>query len=294
MPKRFAKAYVEITNICNLSCSFCTGTDRQKQFMTVENFKLIANKLFPFTDYIYLHVLGEPLLHPELREILDICTSFDLKVCLVTNGTLLDKTKDVLLNSPCLSRVSISLHSFEANSGQNFDSYLDSCLSFAKCASDKGIICVLRLWNMDTYIKHGQNTKNADIVGKIRAFFPDGQFENNSRGIRIYPKLFIENAERFEWRSKDAIDSVRCYALKDQIAVLCDGRVVPCCIDCNANLVLGNIFTDEVFDIITSDKAVKLIEGFKNSKAVFDYCKKCGFVQTRLSGHSTRQKNERL
>lgn len=282
MAKRFAKAYVEITNVCNLSCSFCSGTNRKKQFMSSEDFKLVANKLVPFTDYIYLHVLGEPLLHPELEKILNICTCLNLKVCLVTNGTLLSRVKDILLNAPCLSRVSISLHSFEANKGQDFDSYLDSCLDFCKHAHQKGIICVLRLWNLDTFISHNQNTKNNDILEKIHSFFPDGQFDKNTRGLRIYPKLFIEYAERFEWRSQSNCNHVRCYALKDQIAVLCDGSVVPCCIDSNANLLLGNIYQDDINDILTSDKAVKLTEGFKNSKAVFDYCKNCGFVQTRL------------
>ena len=44
----------------------------------------------------------------------------------------------------------------------------------------------------------------------------------------------------------------------------------------------------EINDILTSDKSVTLLDGFKNSTAVFDYCKNCGFVQTRLLKGKTK------
>lgn len=274
--KRFNKVYIEITNFCNLNCSFCCPCDRQKRFMTADEFEIITDKVKPFTDYIYLHVLGEPLLHPDLLDFLDIAEKKSLKVIITTNGTLLSKTKDIILSKNCVFKVNVSLHSFEANQNINFDQYLENCFDFCDKASRKGIVCVLRLWN-----KNGKDTLNETIVSKMKEFFKDGYFTDNSKGLYIKEKLFVEYGEKFEWREeKEKIGSMRCYALKDQAAILCDGRVVPCCIDANANLVLGNIFDEDFENIINSAKAKALREGFDRGKAKFYFCKKCGFAKT--------------
>ncbi len=282
MTKRFAKAYVEITNVCNLSCSFCKGTDRKSEFMSVERFTHCAKKLKPYTDFIYLHVLGEPLLHPELCEILSVCKTERFKVIITTNGTLFQKQKHVLLNSDVLFKVNVSLHSFEANNGGNFEEYLDGCFDFCKSASEKGIVCVMRLWNGDSGKKYGQNTLNDEILQRAKQYFCDGDWVQNPRGTRILPKLFVENAERFQWRCEKTQGKVRCYGLRDQVGVLCDGTVVPCCIDCDGNINLGNIFTDNLDEILNGELVAKISDGFKNGHAVMDFCRGCGFVRTRL------------
>lgn len=144
----FSRAYVEITNVCNLACAFCPGTAREKRFMTPETFALLAGKLRPHTDFLYLHVMGEPLLHPQLAEILHICEELGFRVCLTTNGTLLPEKLPLLLESPAIHKVSVSLHSFEGNGrSDGLEEYVervaDSCLSLA----GGGVICALRLWN---------------------------------------------------------------------------------------------------------------------------------------------------
>ena len=144
----FSRAYVEITNVCNLACAFCPGTAREKRFMTPETFALLAGKLRPHTDFLYLHVMGEPLLHPQLAEILHICEELGFRVCLTTNGTLLPEKLPLLLESSAIHKVSVSLHSFEGNGrSDGLEEYVervaDSCLSLA----GGGVICALRLWN---------------------------------------------------------------------------------------------------------------------------------------------------
>ena len=111
----FNRAYVEITNVCNLACSFCPGTRRPAGYMRPEDFRLLAEKLRGHTAYLYLHVTGEPLLHPQLTEILRICTELDYRVCLTTNGTLLPEQLPLLRDCSALHKVSVSLHSFEGN-----------------------------------------------------------------------------------------------------------------------------------------------------------------------------------
>ena len=143
------KVFLEITNVCNLSCSFCHGTKRAGRFMSVEEFRHAAGEARAFGEYLYFHLMGEPLLHPDLGEFLDIAYKLGFKVIITTNRTLLDSCRDVLLSSPALFKVSISLHSFEANDeSDGFDEYLDSCFTFCRDAAEKGVIAVMRLWNL--------------------------------------------------------------------------------------------------------------------------------------------------
>ena len=114
------RAYVEITNVCNLRCSFCPGTKREKKFIEPAEFRVLAEKLRLWTDYLYLHVMGEPLLHPALGEILDECDRLGFRVCVTTNGVLLPSRLAVLRGRRCLHKVSVSLHSFEGNGGDGW------------------------------------------------------------------------------------------------------------------------------------------------------------------------------
>ena len=67
---RFSKVYVEISNLCNLSCAFCPGTKRKKKAMTEDEFAALLPKLRPYTDFLYFHLMGEPLCHPKLGRFL--------------------------------------------------------------------------------------------------------------------------------------------------------------------------------------------------------------------------------
>ena len=130
------RVYLEITNVCNLACSFCPGTKRTKHFLTVEEFSFLAQRLVGHTEYLYLHVMGEPLLHPRLADILRVASALNFKICLTTNGTLLQKMLPVLLDAGHLHKISISLHSFESNEGGgDLDAYVSqtvrSCSALA-------------------------------------------------------------------------------------------------------------------------------------------------------------------
>ena len=153
--KRFNKIYLEISNICNLNCSFCPGTRRKKQALTEEAFSSLLPKLRPFSDYLYFHLMGEPLCHPKLQQFLSIAGNIGFRVILTTNGTLLKKQQDVLLSAPALHKVNVSLHAFEANDlAVPFRQYLSDCVSFGKAAEGNKIV-VYRLWN-----NGGADTRN--------------------------------------------------------------------------------------------------------------------------------------
>ncbi|MBE6732020.1 MAG: radical SAM protein [Ruminococcaceae bacterium] len=276
MPK---KAYLEITNACNLNCSFCHKTKREIKYISKEEFINAATKLRSFADYLYFHLMGEPLLHPLLGEFLAYAYSLGFKVILTTNGTLLKKREEILLNAPALHKISISLHSYEANEmGIDIDSYLDSCFDFCKKASEKGKIAVMRLWN-----KGGKENLNEYILNKMRLAFPDNWSEIYS-GYRLKTKVFLEWGEKFDWpdiENETLDDNISCYGLRDQIGVLSSGTVVPCCLDSDGVINLGNIFTEDLDDILNSERAVNLRESFIKRKVCEELCKKCGYAHQK-------------
>ena len=274
--KRFAKVYVEISNICNLSCSFCPGTIRKPKRMNTEEFKTVLNKIKPYTDFLYFHLLGEPLCHPDLEEFLKIAEEMKYMVIIITNGTLLNKCKDILLSSKSHYKTVISLHSFEANDNEiSFQKYLDDCFSYAKLAEGKKIV-VLRLWN-----NGGQDSLNNEILARLEDYFPKPWTEER-KGTRIGERIYIEYGDKFDWpslESDDIEEKIFCYGLRDQIGILADGTVVPCCLDNNGEINLGNIFESDLEEIINSPKAQNIYDGFSNRTACEELCKRCSLVR---------------
>lgn len=271
----YNKVYVEITNICNMNCSFCHGHNREPGLMSIEEFSVILEKLKEQTKYIYYHLMGEPLTHPLLPEFVKLAGESGYKSIITTNGTLLKKCGDELLNAG-IHKINISLHSFENGDYESHSNYIKNITEFSKKAADKGVIVVLRLWNRG--VDGGKN----DVSLKLLKENISGDWVDNSRGIKISDKIFLEWGERFQWPDKDAEikgSKYFCYGLKDQFGILCDGTVVPCCLDSDGVINLGNIFTDDINSILNSKRAIDIVEGFKCGKASEDLCKRCGYAQ---------------
>lgn len=273
---RFSKVYVEISNLCNLRCSFCPGTKREKRAMTEEEFASILPKLRPFTDYLYFHLMGEPLVHPKLGTFLELAQKNGFKVILTTNGTLLQQRQELLLGSAGVHKVNISLHAFEANDlAVPFEEYLQRCFEFGKAAEGK-ILISYRLWNSG-----GADRLNEDILKSLAAHFPEPWVQER-RGIRIGERVYLEHGDKFDWPDLSAADGgsqVFCYGLRDQLGVLCDGTVVPCCLDHEGDLALGNLFTQELAEILDSARAKAIYEGFSGRRAVEPLCRRCGYAR---------------
>ena len=274
--KRFQKVYLEISNVCNLSCAFCPGTKRRPKIMEEEAFSSLLTKLRPWTDYLYFHLMGEPLCHPHLETYLALAGSMGFKVILTTNGTLLQKQKEVLLAAEGLHKVNISLHAFEANDlAVPFEEYLNSCFAFGKAAEGSKLV-VYRLWNQG-----GQDQRNEEILSRLEAFFPKPWVEER-RGIRIGQRVYLEYGDKFDWPDLTAEDQgqqVFCYGLRDQIGVLSDGTVVPCCLDHDGDLALGNLLENDLDAILETHRARAIYEGFRNRTAAEELCRKCGYAR---------------
>ena len=271
----YNKVYIEITNICNMNCSFCHGHSRSPRQVSREEFALILDKLEGKTSYLYYHLMGEPLVHPLLPEFVGMAKERGYKSILTTNGTLLPKRGKELLEAG-FHKVNLSLHSFEEGGDEAFDEYIRSLAALAGDAADRGTIVVFRLWNQGY-----DNGKNHFAIEALKRYLP-GDWVENTRGIRIREKLFVEMGERFEWPDSQAEikgEKFFCYGLKDQFGILCDGTVVPCCLDSDGVIALGNIFREEIGDILDSPRARAMVDGFRCGRATEELCKRCGYAQ---------------
>lgn len=287
--KQFKKCYIEITSVCNLSCSFCPPTLRARQFVSPENFAERLDQIKPHTKYIHLHVKGEPLLHPQIGTLLDIAHEKDFYVHITTNGTLIEKRKEQLVDKPAIRQMNFSLHSFDDNIGlKDKDTYMKNILNFVKDQVPKTNMYVsFRLWNLSkdnqTNLEKRRNRELLSIIEE--AFNLDFQIEERVEpggGIQVADRIYVNQDHLFEWPSLDAEeDDGRgfCYGLRNQAAILSNGTVVPCCLDGEGVINLGNIHKQPFSDIIESDRARNIVDGFSRREAVEELCRKCGFRQ---------------
>lgn len=272
------KAYVEITNRCNLRCAFCPGTSRPPRTMSAQEFALVLDRLAGHVSYVYLHVMGEPLTHPELPALLALAAARDMKVCVTTNGTLLSRQAETLLAAPTLHKISVSLHSFEGNAGEvsRERAYLESVWDFALRAAARGVIVALRLWN-----EGGLESRNGAILAFLREKTGAQTWpETRAGSFRLGERLYLERAEKFDWPELSAPEAHTqfCYALRDQIGVLADGTVVPCCLDHEGDVPLGNLFSEPLEQILASPRARAIAEGFSRRTPAEELCRRCGYA----------------
>ena len=141
----FKRIYIEITNVCNLNCKFCPKSNRKQQFMSLENFKNIIDKVKNKAQTIYLHVKGEPLLHNNLDEIISYIDKNNLKVVITTNATLLKDKIDILKKYTCIKQINLSIHSITQNTFDN-EKYLNNIFESVKKLNNT--IVSYRLWNI--------------------------------------------------------------------------------------------------------------------------------------------------
>ena len=271
----YSRVYVEITNICNMNCSFCHGHNRSARQMTEEEYARVLQQLDGKTQYLYHHLMGEPLVHPLLPRFIQMARQAGFLPMLTTNGTLLARREADLL-IPGLHKINISLHSFEGDQQQAHEDYIRSVADFAKKANQAGIIISLRLWNNGC-----DEGKNSIALKTLKENIP-GQWTENTRGYRIREGLFLEWGDRFQWPDQNAPDQgdrLFCHGLGDHFGILSDGTVVPCCLDSDGVIALGNVFREELSDILDSPRARAIAEGFRRRKAPEDLCRRCGYAR---------------
>lgn len=263
----YKKIYVEITNNCNLDCSFCIKNNRQKKFMDIEEFKTLLNKITDKTKYLYFHVSGEPLLHPQINEFINLAKEDNFNINITTNGYLIKR----IINNQNIRQINISLHSFDKKYNKSLDDYLEDIVKVIK-ELHNNVYFSLRFWT--------NNDNNLEIIKKLEKYFNKNIELKN--GYEIIENVFISINTEFIWpdlNNEYYSELGTCYALKDHIGILSNGDVVPCCLDANGIIKLGNIFENHLDDIINSQRYQKMLVGFQRHIKCEDLCKKCNFLE---------------
>lgn len=263
---RFKKIYIETTNLCNLNCDFCIKNRRKKEIMTIQNFKIILSKIKNYTNYIYLHILGEPLLNPKLNEFILLASNEGFNINITTNGYLIDKIKD----NKNIRQVNISLHSFDVKYNVELKKYLNNIFDSVEELIKNDTYVSLRLWVKNKY--------SEDIINEVNNYYK----VNITKNTKIKENLFFNFEKQFIWPDLNNSyynESGKCYGLTDHIGILVDGTIVPCCLDTLGIINLGNIFKEEIDKILNKKTVIKMIEGFKNNKKEMELCKHCNFLE---------------
>ena len=277
---RFTKIYIEITNICNLNCSFCSAPKRKLESIPLDKFEYILKKIKPYTKTIYLHVKGEPLLYKNLDKLLTLTEQYKFNVRITTNGTLLKDKINILKKHKNIKQLNISLEA-EQKKENYFEGVFYSCIELSK-----NIPIVLRIWLLDNYKLDKIST---EIVDKIIEYFNLNknfhQIVEKENNIKIQDNIYLDKDNKFTWPTdlRESNESVgTCFGTRTHIAILVNGDVVPCCLDSNAVLKLGNIFEENLEDILNSKLFKELNEGFKHKRLISNFCKNCGFRIQKL------------
>jgi MoaA/NifB/PqqE/SkfB family radical SAM enzyme len=285
MPKRFQRVYIEISNVCNLQCHFCPAVGRDKRFMAPELFEKAARAVAPLTDEVCFHLMGEPLLHPEFDRYVRFCGALGLRVNLTTNGLLMNPERARTLVDPALKQINFSLQSFEANfpDKDNAD-YLETIFDFTRRAFTErpDLYINYRLWNQGAA---GAEPSNTSIFAKIKSGLqidfdanPDVRWK---KSVRIHQRLYLHFDSRFVWpHPAQPVRSERgfCHGLSSHLGILADGTVVPCCLDKEGVIRLGNCGRQSIDDILETSRARAIRDGFRNGLLVEDLCRRCTFI----------------
>ena len=283
--KRFQTIYIEISNICNLQCTFCPVVERDKKVMSVDDFQNVLEQAAPMTEKVCLHLMGEPLAHPDFEKIHSLCVKAKIPIQITTNGILIERYQDLILSSPIIRQINFSIHSFKDNfPNRPLSEYVSPIFSFSKNASKQKpeLYINYRLWNLKS---DAQNDNDEFIEACEKAFdisvkrtFEIGAIKSK----KIWNRVYLHFDTRFEWPSP-ALQMLgekgSCHGMRKQIGIHADGTVVPCCLDKEARINLGNCLDDELESIINSERALSMIKGFDQGVFVEDLCKRCSFAR---------------
>lgn len=283
----FDRIYIEISNICNLKCTFCPEVLRPKKLLSVDQFELILQKIKPHTKAITMHVMGEPLAHPNFANFLLLNEKYSMPLLLTTNGILLERHKEVLLKSNIIKQINFSVHSFYDNfPNKEIFSYLESIVQFSRIftQSHPQSFINFRLWNLEES-QNSHSIQNKKILSHLSSLFPEAQIPasievRKQKSYRLDRHIKLHFDTQFEWpqlNSNHTATNGFCYGLKNQLAILSEGIVVPCCLDKEAVINLGSIFDSDLESILNTNRAQAIIKGFQNGLAIELLCQKCQF-----------------
>lgn len=287
MKDKFSKVHIEISNVCNLQCSFCPEVIRTKKLMDLELFESVIKQVAPMTEQVAFHLMGDPLLHPHLKEMIEICRLHGARIFFVTNGVLLKAEKAALLLDPAFRQINFSLHSFHDNYGaKDPGEYLKRIFDFTEQAFTQrpDLYLNYRLWNLQE--TRGSGPHNREMLERIADHFgitaPAEVDVRFKKSFKIKNRLFLHFDTEFKWPEIHLpVLNTRgfCYGLKSHFGILADGTVVPCCLDKEGSIPLGNARDLPIEEILNNPRSRAIRKGFSDGKLVEELCRRCQYIE---------------
>ena len=284
--KKYSKVHIEISSICNLQCSFCPEVVREKKLMDLGLFESIIRQVAPLTEQVAFHLMGDPLVHPKLQELVEVTHSHQAKIFLVTNGVLLREKQAEILLHPAFRQVNFSLHSFFDNFPDKDPSvYLERIFQYTERAfvERPDLYINYRLWNLrDT---RGALTRNQEMLKRIEERFQiqiDRAFDvRRQKSRKLKNRLYLHFDTEFVWPDL-ALPVLgtkgTCYGLSSHFGILVDGTVVPCCLDKEGSIPLGKAQDQSITEILQSERSRAILKGFQERKLVENLCQRCQYI----------------
>ena len=287
MPELLKRIYIEISNSCNLKCTFCPEVLRKKQFMSVPVFKEILKKIAPYTEEIALHLMGEPLMHRQLDQLLDAAAEKGTPVNITTNGVFLTDEKKQLLLHPIIRQVNFSLQSYSDNFPvRDPGDYLERIADFSITALERrpDLYINFRFWNLN--LLNESNLANEEIFAffekKLDVVFPVQVDIKFRKSRRLRGRIYVHFDSRFEWPSMQGKyygTKGTCKALQTHVGILADGRMVPCCLDKEGIISSGNLLDHSFEEIFMNLRNQTMLYGFLSGNLTEELCQRCSYVQ---------------
>ncbi len=288
---KFYRIYIEITNVCGLRCSFCPSKELPNKTMDLVLFESLIQEAKGFTREIACHVVGDPLTLPNLEKYLDIIHKYKMKAMLTTSGYFMKKHSYETLFHPAVKQINVSLNAFNKNDTSiSFEQYINPILNLCheKVKQDKELFINLRMWNLDEAMS--EEAFNQELFSMLENEFNvelDLKTLNpkEKKSIRLDNKVLLHFDNYFEWPSlkNKNYGHGTCQGLDSHIGVLANGDVIPCCLDNDAVMKLGNVNEQSLKEIVHGKRATDMRDGFKIGQCSEEMCLKCSY-KDRFNG----------
>ena len=176
------------------------------------------------------------------------------------------------------------MHSITKNENTdlyNFENYINSVLNASKEILEKSnTIISFRLWNLENIEENSENYKILNSLGSVFSVENLKEIAKKEKFVKLSENAFLNQDLEFTWPSLEneiISEEGTCWGLRNQIAILANGDVVPCCLDGDGEIKLGNIFEENFESIINSDYSKEFIKAFEENRVIHNLCKRCGF-----------------
>ena len=267
----YQRIYLEITDVCNLNCPFCLQTSRKPRFMSLDEVAHVLREIDDQTEHLYLHLKGEPTLHPELKAIMDLAYDHHKKVHLVTNGTRLSALDFDLIAHPTLSSLAISLQCVQTLSDPERQTYLKNLENLIIRSESAPFSLFLRVWSEN----------NEELLNWLRTVLKvDFQYHPSKHRIQIRKNLALDFDKEFQWPSLNNPfigDIGHCYGGLKMMAILVDGTLSPCCLDNDGDIALGNLFETPFKTLVSSERYQRFVSEMASNHLCEPLCQHCTY-----------------